>query len=270
MRTALLLPLLLGSLFGTAAPAAAQADACTDTANVSWETNWRDVTVETAIVHVPGCEDGEEVGLQLLTDDGDLPSDPLVEPVQAEHATFDLAPLDVRIEPVIGVRVLLHGEELVEVVDILVEQRFFAPSGNEQGGLLRATTLEVPVAGEYEVPGAPTRYDVALCADMQWAAPDDLVSEGAGTFTATTAGTHVVCYQQQPGTPGGPPDAEDPTVVGTEVLGTQFTRPSPETEASDRAAGGPLPRTGANILALVLTGFTLIVVGRRATRLRGG
>lgn len=269
MRAALLLPLLLAGLLGTAAPAAAQVDACTDTANVNWVTNWRDVTVETAIVHVPGCEDGEEVGLQLLTDDGDLPSDPLVEPVQAEHATFDLTPLDVRIEPVTGVRVLLQGEELIEVVDIVVEQRFFASSGNEQRGLLRTTTLEVPLDGEYEVPGAPTRYDIAPCAAVQWVAPDDLIGEGAGTFTATTAGTHVVCYQQQPGSPGGQPDPEDPTVVGTEVLGTQFTRPSPESDTSDGAAGGPLPRTGANVLALALTGLTLIVVGRRATRPRG-
>lgn len=259
VRRALLAAVTALGMLGVPVAAVAQApEACTDTANVSWETDWDTVTVEAAIVHVPGCVDGDEVGLQLLTDDGDLPTEPLVGTVDDERVRFDLSGFDVRIEPVIGVRVLLYGETLVEIVGIVVEQRFFAQNGNEQRGLLRTTTLEVPLGGTYEVPGAPTRYDVVSCSDMGWTAPVDLVGQGAGTFTATEAGRHVVCYQQRPGTPGGPPDVEDP-VVGddTDVLGDQVTRPAPTT------GGGPLASTGANVAMLGLLGLLLIAAGRR-------
>lgn len=247
-------------------PAVAQDGAgCTDTAHVSWESNWDDVTIEAAIVDVPGCADGDEVGLQLLTDDGDLPQDPLVGVVGSEQVRFDLDALDVRIEPVIGVRILLYGETVVEIVHVTVEQRFFSASGNEQQGLRRVTELEVPLGDAYRVPGAPTRYDTATCADMQrWEEPGDLIGQGAGTFTATTAGTHVVCYQQRPGTPGGPPDVEDPSVDQTGVLGDGVTRPGSTPMSGD----GPLASTGAGVLGAGILGGGLVLVGRVLTRRR--
>lgn len=247
-----------------ALPAPALADSvviCTETANVSWETNWDTVTVEAAIVEVPGCADGETVGLQLLTPAGDLPDEPLFDVVTDEHVRFDLSALDVRIEPVTGVRVLLAGRTIVETVSIEVEQRFFSSSGNEQRGLLRTTVLEVEVGGQYTVPGAPTRYEVVDCDTVRWQEPDDLIGQGAGTFTATSAGRHVVCYQQLPGTSGGPPDVEDPTVDETGVLGEQIERPAP-----GGAGGGLLSSTGANILGMGLAGLAMVLVGRRMRR----
>lgn len=264
-RHALLATVAAIGLLGIPIAAVAQApEACTDTANVTWETDWDTVTVEAALVHVPGCVDGDEVGLQLLTDDGDLPAELMVSTVDDERVRFDLSGLDVRIEPVIGVRVLLYGETLVEIVGIVVEQRFFAQNGSEQRGLLRTTTLEVPLGGTYEVPGAPTRYVVANCSDMRWVAPDDLVGQGAGSFEATEGRRHVVCYQQQAGTAGGPPDVEDP-IVGddTEVLAEQVTRPAPSTQR-----GTPLARTGADVLMLGMGGLVLIAAGRRFVAVR--
>jgi hypothetical protein len=266
MRLVALLVCLLALVPTTAF--AAEAEACTDTANVTWETNWEDVTVTGAIVEVPGCEDGDQVGLQLLTDDGDLPAEPLVSEVEAEHAWFDLAPLDVRIEPVIGVRVLLYGEAVIEIVGVVVEQRFFGQTGNEQRGLRRTTALEVPVGGQYLVPGAPTRYDVAVCAEMNTTLPGDLIGQGAGTFTATEAGTHVVCYQQQPGTPGGPPDVEDPSVGDeTDALGDSITQPAPSTGGGGL---GGLAATGTNIVVGGALALVLLMTGRRLVGLRRG
>lgn len=271
MRRTITLPwLVLLAALCSALPAGAQAVACTETAHVSWETNWDDVTVEAAIVEVPGCVDGDEVGIQLLTDDGDLPAEPMVGQVQDEHVRFDLSSLHVGIEPVTGVRVLLYGETIVEIVHIDVVQRFFSQSGNEQRGLLRTTELEVPVGGQYHVPGAPNRYEVAACSEMRrWSPPSDLVGQGAGTFTATEAGRHVVCYQQAPGTHGGRPDVDDPGVDETDVLGNQAVTPS--TLVPGRGAtGGLLASTGANLAVLALAALFLVVAGRRLSRVRAG
>lgn len=260
MRASLLLLLLMA----LPAPAFAQSsEPCTEAVEISWEVDHDDATVTAGLVHAPGCPDGEPVELQLMTDDGPAPADPLQGEVSNEVARFDLDPLDVRMRPVIGVRVLMSGGT-VEVVGIVVEQRFFAQNGNEQRGLIQTTTLEVPLHGTYEVPGAPARYDVVSCSDMGWTAPDDLVEQGAGPFTATEAGRHVVCYQQQSGTSGGPPDVEDP-VVGddTEVLGEQMTRPAPSTQR-----GAPLARTGADVLTLGMVGMILIAAGRRFVTVR--
>lgn len=76
MRAGLLVMLVLGLLSSPAtATEAAEGDPCSTTASVSWLTNHEDVTVEGAVVDVPGCADGEPVGLQLLTDDGGLPAE---------------------------------------------------------------------------------------------------------------------------------------------------------------------------------------------------
>lgn len=269
-RLAALVGAALAMVAGTVFPAAGQdAVACTEIADVSWETNWDDVTVEAARVHVPGCDDGDEVGLQLLTDDGDLPAEPLVGTVQDERVRFDLAALDVRIEPVTGVRVLLYGEVVVEIHHVMVEQRFFSDSGNEQRGLRRTTDLEVADGGTYRVPGAPPRYDVASCdSTRRWSPPADLVGQGAGAFTATASGTHVVCYRQRPGTSGGPSDVEDPTVDETAVLGVDVDarRPSP---GSSGGVGGRLASTGADVLGLGVVALVMLVVGRRITRRTG-
>lgn len=259
--------LLLASTILVAAPAvAAEVDAsgCTDVAHVHWETSWGEGTVTGAVVEVRGCEDGTPVGLQLLTDDGDVPDEPLVSEVENEHARFDLEPLGLRIEPVTGVRILIQGEPVSEFVAVVVEQRLFAGSGNEQRGLRQTTPREVPFAGQYLVPGAPTRYAVVVCAAMNTTLPNDLVDQGVGTFSATQSGTHVVCYQQQPGTPGGPPNLETPQVrEGTEVPDESFTDDSPA------SPGDSLATTGLNVLGAGLTALLLVFLGRRLLRLGG-
>jgi putative cell wall-binding protein len=88
---------------------AANIGLCSNTANVSWETNMAELTVTGVFVDVPGCGDDELVGLQLLTDDGDIPSgDPLLTRSSADRAFFDIAHLDVGIMPVTGMRVFLE------------------------------------------------------------------------------------------------------------------------------------------------------------------
>lgn len=300
---------VIGLLIGVAsavlpAPALADTSGCTDTADVSWEVDPDTVTVSGAVVDVPGCEDGDEVGLQLITDDGDVPAEPLVEQVEDERVRFDLEPLNMRIEPVTGVRVLLYGEVVVELVDIVVEQRFFSSSGNEQRGLREVTELGVREGGTYTVPGAPTRYEVVDCeADLDVDVPGDVIEQGEGSFEATEDGRHLVCYQQLPGTPGGPPDVEEPVVDDetdvsddgetggpgnddgrgsggrddrgngpddkTDVLGEDITRPATGDDAPLGApTGGPLATTGANVLLWAVTALGLLAIGRRLVRAR--
>jgi hypothetical protein len=263
MKQAVTLMCALAMLLAAHSVALAQSTAgCAEAAHVSWETNWNDVTVTGAVVEVRGCEDGTPVGLQLITDDGDVPAEALVSEVTDEQAHFDLEPLGLRIEPVIGVRVFIYGDPVAEFVTIIVEQRLFATSGNEQRGLRQATVLDVPLGGRYLVPGAPTRYEVVACAAMNTTLPGDLVAQGAGTFTATEPGTHVVCYQQQPGTPGGAPDLETPRVLDdTEVLEGAFEADPPA------SADDSLATTGLNVLAVGLFTLVLLIVGRRLTRI---
>ena len=53
------------------APAAvAEGQLCADTATVSWQTDVGKLQVTGVFVEVPGCEDGEFVGIELLMDDG--------------------------------------------------------------------------------------------------------------------------------------------------------------------------------------------------------
>jgi hypothetical protein len=259
VATALLAVLLA---LPTIAHAAGQ-DLCTDLATVYWDVDLASVTVNGATVDVPGCADGEPVGIQLITDDGDLPPDgPMMGQAEDGHATFDLTGYAVRVEPVTGIRVFLRvpGNEHPVWV-IVVEQRFFNEPGNEQLGLRRSTTLEVPLDGEYAVPGPPTRYDEVRCDQVDTILPPDLVGEGSGIFPATAAGIHVVCYRQQPGVPGGPPDVEDPRVVEeAEVLGEILTR------RPGRTGSAFLPSTGADLLVLAWLAIGAVGIGRRLSR----
>lgn len=262
MKQAVTLMCALAMLLVVHSVALAQSTAgCAEAAHVSWKTNWNDVTVTGAVVEVRGCADGTPVGMQLLTDDGDVPAEALVSEVIDEHAHFDLEPLGLRIEPVIGVRVFIHGDPVAEFVTIIVEQRLFASSGNEQRGLRQTTVLDVPRGGRYLVPGAPTRYEVVACAAVNTTLPGDLVAEGAGTFTATAPGTHVVCYRQQPGTPGRAPNLETPRILDdTEVLEEGFQADPPA------AAVDSLATTGVNVLAAGLVALVLLSLGRRLVR----
>lgn len=251
-------------------PASGQApQACTESANLSWEVDHDTASVTVGIVEVPGCDDGDVVGLQLrLEEVGWVPEEPLVTEVADERARFDLRSHDVGMRPVVGGRVTLYGEAMTEVVEVIVDQQFVNPAGNPQRGLRTITELEVPIGGQYRVPGAPPRYATVSCGDVG-ISTDGTIGEGAGDFTATTAGRHVACYQQQPGPLDSAPTNEDPA-----VLGVQFARhPSVVVDAVSgdevrgaETADGPLASTGVDLLRLALMALTLLVVGRWLTR----
>ena len=291
------------------APAAsASGTACSDTANVGWSVDHETVTVAGAHVQVPGCADGEWVGIELITTEGDVPSDgPLASEVVDQVANFDLSDLELRIEPVTGIRVYLEiAGEPTPIVAIDVDQRFFNPAGNEQIGRGLITTLILGVGQEYEVPSDYVGYEPADCSDLGVTAPDDLVAEGTGTFTANESGTHLACYQQQPGSGGGPgpgqPEADVPEVLGEIIDGsnedvttdggvtpddaptTDQDEIDDEDEAlirvdDDRAgerddedsslrALGELSRTGTDAVGTFLIGFLLVVSGGSLLRWR--
>jgi hypothetical protein len=254
------------------AAAADTGELCSEAAHVSWQADWDTVTVARAAVDVPGCGDGEPVGIQLLTDDGDVPEDgPVMGVVADERVVFDLTALEQRVEPVIGVRVFLElAEEELIFFEVTVDRRFFNAPGNEQRGLRQVTSLQVPLDGAYRVPGAPSGYQDVDCSEVNTTIGDDVIEEGSGTFTATASGRHLACYQQTPGVPPGPPDAQEPEVLGetvtddaarVEVLGEVRGAPSP-TEA------GLLPVTGTALWLLVLLGGLLSVGGWRLARAR--
>lgn len=262
---------LLAGLIMPAPAAVADGVVCTDTVSVSWGTDWETVTVTDAVVEALGCDDGTDVGLQLITDDGDLPAAPLVAQIQAERASFDLRPLDVGIEPVTGVRVLLDGAVLAAVVEITVDQRYFNRPGNEQVGHRETTTLQVPADGRYTVPGAPSRYTEVDCAEVGLLSDDDVIDEGSGPFTATASGVHRVCYLQVPGTQGGRDD--DRGVPGVlddvAVLGSRF---GPDGgAAASGGVEGALALTGGGLATAAMLGGLLVLGGlglRRVERWR--
>lgn len=273
MRAVLVLAVLVASLaLSGVAGQAADGDLCSEAAHVSWQADWETVTVARAAVDVPGCGDGESVGIQLLTDDGDVPEDgPVMGVVADERVVFDLTSLDQRVEPVIGVRVFLelHEEELV-FFEVTVDRRFFNAPGNEQRGLRQVTSLQVPLEGQYFVPGAPSGYEDVACSEVNTPVGDDVIEQGSGTFTATASGRHLACYQQTPGVPPGIPDDQEPEVLGdtitdddagVEVLGEAHRAPSP-------AEAGLLPVTGAALWLFVLLGGLLTVGGWRLARSR--
>jgi hypothetical protein len=267
---AILLAGLLWALF-PAHVSAADGLLCSDVAEVSWQADWDTVTVARAAVDVPGCGDGEPVGIQLLTDDGDVPEDgPIMGVVEDERVVFDLASLEQRVEPVTGVRVFLElTEEELVFFEVTVDRRFFNAPGNEQRGLRQVTSLQVPLDGSYHVPGAPSGYQDVDCSEVNTIIGDDVIEEGSGTFTASASGRHLACYQQTPGAARSP-DGQEPEVLGetitaddaeVEVLGEAHRAPSP-------AEAGLLPVTGAALWLLVLLGGLLTVGGWRLARAR--
>ena len=216
---AISLVVLLVQAPGAVADAAAEGELCSDTATVSWETDLAALQVTGVFVEVIGCDDGEFVGIELLMDDGSqVPSEePLGSEVEDEVAFFDVSGFDIGIEPVVGIRVYLVLHDVaIPVVTISVEQRFFNHAGSEQLGLRTVTELLVPVGGEYHVPSAGPGYTDIRCEDVG-ATSEELVNEGHGDFVAESSGVHLACYQQTPGTPGGPsigpPGTDEPKVL---------------------------------------------------------
>lgn len=262
---------------GAAEPAGDDGTICTGLARVGWDVDLGDVSLRGATVTVEGCDDGEPVGLQLVTDDGDVPADgPLFAEVVDERASFDLAPLAVGVEPVVGVRVFLVLDDVpVELVTVRIEQRFFNQAGNEQLGLRATTSLSLAPGASYLVPGAGRGYADVSCSSVRAMLPADLVAEGAGTFTVTIGGTHVACYQQRPGTPGGPgqggPGAAPPDVLGVvlERDRTEGGQAGSSGGRSDGASDGPsvlgisLAATGIELSTLLLVAAVLVAVGGR-------
>jgi hypothetical protein len=267
---------------GAAEPAAGDGTICAGLARVGWDVDLDDVSVRGATVAVQGCDDGEPVGLQLIIDDGDVPDDgPLFAEVVDEVASFDLSPLGVGVEPVVGVRVFLVVQnEPVELLSLTIEQRFFNPAGNEQQGLRRTSSLLVAPGASYLVPGAGRGYTDVACADVSTTLPPDLTAQGAGTFTVSDAGTHVVCYQQLPGQQGGPGPG-GPGVEPPQVLGVALERDIDPTAAGSGTSrddgttvlGRVLARTGIDAALLAFVGAVLLAVGGRLVlhrrRLRG-
>jgi hypothetical protein len=273
MRAALLVAVLV-SLVALPSEVAYAIDGeiCSGVAHVSWQADWDTVTVARAAVDVPGCSDGEPVGIQLLTDDGDVPGDgPIMGVVEGERAVFDLTSLGQRVEPVTGVRVFLElaKEELV-FFEVTVDRRYFNVAGNEQRGLRQVTSLQVPLEGSYLVPGAPSGYQDVECSEVNTAMGDDVIGQGSGPFIATASGRHLACYQQVPGQQPGVPDDQGPEVLG-EVLtaGDADVQVLGEAEVAPSTAGpGPLATTGASLWLLMLLGGLLTIGGWRLTRAR--
>lgn len=245
----------LGMGAGPLSAAESTGQQCTDTVSVRWQVDHERVTVDAAVVEAPGCPDGTPVGIQLITDDGDVPDEPLVESSTNERATFDLTDYALRVEPVTGVRVFLEGEAVEGTVTIIIDRRFFNPAGNEQVGLRdrRTTTLEIGTT--YLVAGPPDGYGEVSCDDVDLVV-EDAVGEGVGLFTATAAGRHVACFQKQVG-----PARDD--VDGTDVLGNILTR------GGEVLRGGPLAMTGLSVLRLAVVGLAALGLGAALARWRG-
>lgn len=284
-RSLLLLAALAALMLVPTTPALA-GQLCSNTADVSWEVDHATVTVTGVFVEVEGCDDGEFVGIELITDDGDLPDDgPLPGQVEDEVAYFDISDWELRVEPVTGIRVYLevHGVP-TPVVTITVEQRFFNPAGNEQVGRSHTTQLIVSLGGTYSVPGAPDGYREVACDGMNLrVGPDEPEPQeaGSGEFEAERSGLHRVCYQMiAPGTGAAPPgqsdtrDADEPVEVEEpEVLDAVLDRDDPDTadDESDRDAGTTvlddvLARTGLDLGGLLWLGFGLLLLGSAITR----
>lgn len=267
MKLAALCMLLLALLPAPVLAAAADDAGCTDAAHVRWDVDIDQSTVEGASVDVPGCADGDLVGLQLIMEDGDLPSEPLVAAVEDEKAVFDLTPYAPGIAPTIGVRVTLHPSEGVagdERIEVTVERRYFNPAGNEQRALREIERLSLDVGSAYVVAGPPDGYRVTDCSAV--GVSEDVVGEGVGTFIATESGRHLACYRMTPGAPASPPDE-------TAALDDTVTRPGVVAPGSPSVVSGAptdavLARTGASVAVMLVLGMLMLGLGWRLTQTR--
>jgi hypothetical protein len=265
VRAPLALTVLLITTLGV--PAAAAEGLCSSTASVAWETDTAELTVTAAVVHTPGCSDGEAVGLQLLLDDGsEVPeAGPLMGSVADERARFDLSESPVEILPITGVRVFLEvrGDEQY-TWQITVDRRFFNPAGSEQIGLRDLTVLQVPDGNTYRVEGAPVRYRETSCGDLGHE-PADVIAVGSGVFVNVTAGgRHIACFQQitasGPGTlsgVGGDTDRSDDTI--DRVPGDRTAVVDEVVEGAPSA--GRLAMTGNDLLLAAAVGLATVGVG---------
>lgn len=142
MRSAIALVQL--SIMLLASPAAAAADfipACSTSAHVSWVPDELVEQVDEVVVTVTGCDQGEPVTLQVLTTNGAIPDEPLAADAAKGQARFDLRPYALGIEPIIGARVTLFGEE----IEVLGEQE--NRGSGEQAGDSAADGSPLPATG---------------------------------------------------------------------------------------------------------------------------
>lgn len=281
----------------------AQTSGCAERADVSWSTDHDSMTVTGASVAVPGCPDGTEVGLQLITDHGDLPEQPLRAAAEDERAEFDLTPLDIGIAPITGVRVLIHGEDGGNgpgptLVEIVVEHRYFNPTGREQRGLRDTEVLTVLVGARYQVFPAGEGYRTAVCEDLGIDTTGD-VDGGVGVFDVRRGGRHLVCHQRTTGGAVTPPVNQPDTDVLDEVIdrdepttdgdGGDSSGSGDPTDGADGGGSGDsttgggtavlgesvrrtvldaLPRTGDELLSTIAAGLALVALGTPAVLAR--
>lgn len=262
MRRAWLGALVVGAawILWPAAALGAEGAGCARTAHVTWRSDWESVTVEAASVRVPGCGDGHQVGLQLLTPAGEVPAEPLKDAVTNEAAYFNLEQLDVGIEVVEGVRVFIDGTVL-GAFEITVDLRYFNAAGKEQIGRRSTATIQVQPGASYEVADPPRRYHVAECTGFGTLDGVVTIGEGPGVFTASSSGLHVACFQH---------DASE-QVEGPAILGVSGTAPGQGSDPSDLVLPFTGTRVGLEVLPLaggmLLAGAGLVWASkRRATK----
>ncbi len=261
-------PLLLLASPSALADDEAEGEICTGLAIVSWDVDFGGLMVRGAELSVPGCDDGEPVGLRLLTTDGELPAaEQLWAEVEDEFATFDLTDLEVEIEPLIGVRVYLVIDGVpTPLATIRVEQRFFNVPGSEQNGLRVTTELSVALGSAYSVPAANDGWEHVDCDDVNLQVDEDPIATGIGQFEAETSGLHIACYQQVPGD-GGPPGADEPEVLGV-VLERDEDAVSAGEQPPTAVLGEILARTGVSTIHLVVFGGLALLLGIELVRRR--
>ena len=253
---------------------------CSELARVSWQVDRTSILVRGVTVEVVGCEDGEFVGIELITDDGVVPEDgALSGSVEGEVARFDVSAFELRVEPVIGIRVYLEVDGIpTPVVTITVEQRFFTPDGQEQVQLRLTTELVVRLGGAYVVPGPWRGYEHVECRDLGVEVDQPTVAEGLGTFTATASGLHLVCYLRIEAAPEEPEviddieeaqpvdEIQEPVVVDDLEETTEADEDDDPTTVLDQV----LARTGASTAHLMLIGGLSLAIGvalrRRASK----
>lgn len=260
-RAAGLVPLLVLLLTAPSAAALPVREA-PDSAHVTWRVDPDRGSIEAAMVDVAGGADGDPVGLQLITADGNVPTEPLVRRVADGHAWFDLADHQLDVEAVTGVRVLLGRTAREGVLRILVDQRFFNRGGREQVGLRAMTLLRIERGDTYTPPAVPARYAPVSCRTVGLTAQADVVAEGTGTFSATTTGRHLVCYRLRE--LGPTQDDEESGVLGDATTVGEDVADAPATHAD----ADLLPATGGQVPQLALVALVVTTIGVLLLRLR--